>query len=170
MDKELIKKAFADAEKDQQEKQIAEIKRIVKTSLERIEEKSKAKNDIEEEIRVLRKDLDDLKAGRLDLIEERQIKDVKAREISVIIVKRIEKEYVPYYPWRSPWVVQLKQPTWSNGTTYTVTNTSGMQYLSTDDVMFASTWDPMTTLTVTGQTFSNFAKGAYDIGGHIINL
>lgn len=116
MSNEQIKKAFGDAEKELQQEEIDKIKGIVRSYLEEIQEKQDKKNrkqkevdEIDEEIRLLKKDLDDLKAGRLDKMEERQRIDKRAREISIIIIKKVEKEYIPYRPWYSPYEI-----TWNN--------------------------------------------------------
>ena len=145
MQKEIIQKALVAAEKEQQEKEIERIKIIIQSHLEKIEKKTDQRKKLDEEIQFLKKDLDDLKAGRLDRISERHEKDERAREIRIIVVEKIEKEYVPYYPWRSPWIV--------TNATY------GEALLPTTP-----------TFTVTGVQFSNFSGGSYTIGDHIVNL
>lgn len=161
MTKELIKKAFDAAEKEHQEKEIQKIKKIVQIMLEKIQSKSEQKEKLDEEIRLLKKDLDDLKAGRLDKIKERQDVDEKARDISIIIIKEIKEEYIPYRPWYSPWTVTLKYPSWyTNGNTQTSTGTGNMYYCNSSDC----------SLTATGNTISNFVGGSYNINGKIINL
>lgn len=143
---EIIKKGIALAEKEAQEKQIQQIKNIVQNYLEKIDEKIRSKNKLDEEIRLLKKDLDDLKKGRIDLIKERQEKDSKAKEISPIIIKIVERiEYSPFQPWKQPYDI-----TWRNEPTL---------YNSSDSVILS------------GQSFSTFTGGAYNLtSGNVINL
>lgn len=77
-------------EKDEVLKQ--KIKSIVKETLEKIEEIEKEEKELAEEKKILKQDIDNLKSGRLDLIEERQEKNPKARDISIfrVITKKIE--------------------------------------------------------------------------------
>ena len=105
MDKKLIKIALSEAEKEAQEKTISEIKEVIKSLLTEIDNEEKKSKESLDKLKVLKRDLDDIKSGRLDKIEERQEKDPKQKEISTIYVERT-KEYVPMYPWQSPWIVQ----------------------------------------------------------------
>ena len=171
MNKQAIQKAFAAAEKEQQEKEIDRIKKIVQSHLEKIESKKEARQKLSDDIRHLEKDLDDLKSGRLDLMHERHEKDDHAREVRIIIVQKVEKEYVPYYPWRSPWVV-----TWNYSPSFTAyTNsidatTVPVGYIGTALSSAQTTSTADAAFTTTGVNCSNFAKGTYEIGNHIINL
>jgi hypothetical protein len=175
MEKELIKKAFESAEKEAQEKQVEFIKKIVQKHLERIDGLTKSKEELDEEIRLLKKDLEDLKAGRLDKIEERQKVDERARGLSIIIIKKIEREYIPLAPWRSPWDIVWNVPnnSWATysvgaGGTFTTTClTSGTGVTGTSNVTSTSGTGTLTTL---GTTVSNFAGGAYLVGDKIINF
>jgi len=184
MTQELVKKAFADAEKERQEKEISKIKQIVQSYLEKIQNKAEQKDKLDEEIRLLKKDLDDLKAGRLDRIKERQDKDERAREVSIVIVKEIHEKLIPYYPWRSPWLVEWQYPpqyTYTNGTMYSTSSiidtaqtmgTGSGTYLTQMNSTAADLMKKAEnmSLTITGQTMSNFTGGAYDVKGKIINL
>ena len=89
---EIVKKAYEEAQNDLTEKRKKAVKEIVLKTLEKIEsvdkDISKVKNKLkvlEEEKKLLRMDIDDLKEGRLDRIEERQSKDSKAKETEVRI-------------------------------------------------------------------------------------
>lgn len=166
MTADIIKKALSLAEKEAQEKEIQKIKGIVQSYLERIDTKVKAKKELEDEIKILKSDLDDLKAGRLDKIEERQKKDEKARNISIIVVKRIEKEYIPYRPWYSPWVIEYNP--FFDGT-ITVTQSSPAYYDSISSGMFSGTADA-TSFIATGVQCSSFTGGTYTIHGHSVIL
>jgi hypothetical protein len=121
---ELIKEATHEAqkswEKEKREKVYETVKKIVKATLEKIEELEKRKDNIQEEIRILKKDIDDLKAGKLDAIKERQDINPRAKDVSIIIIK--EKEiiretnpwYVPYYIEIKPNIWPIKPPIWYN--------------------------------------------------------
>lgn len=97
MSTEQVKKAFQEAkkdlEKDDNELLKARIKDVIKTTLEKIEEEEKVVLEHQKVISVLKKDLKDLENGRLDLIEERQKADPKAKEISVALVERMLGNY-----------------------------------------------------------------------------
>lgn len=71
-----IKQAYDFAQKEiEKEKQEAlklKVKDIVKSTLEKIARIDEKELKLAEEKKILKKDIDDLKAGRLDLIEERQ--------------------------------------------------------------------------------------------------
>jgi hypothetical protein len=102
---EEIKKAFQLAEKELEETKINKLKEVVKQTLEKIEYLIKEKGRLEEKIKILKMDIDDLKVGRLDKIEERQKTSEVAKETSVIVVKEKQvvgipcqvHSYVPYW-------------------------------------------------------------------------
>ena len=145
----MVSTAIKEVEKEHQEAEIQKIKDIVKKYLEKIQSKKEKVKEEQEELRALEKDLDDLKAGRLDKIEERQGKDPVHDRVKIIEIHRIETQYVPYYPWRSPYQITYYQPycttTYSDsnyyglatsgtisGTTYTLTSsTSALQGMTT---------------------------------------
>ena len=165
MEKEIVKKGVAEAEKNLRDKQIETVKQIVLKTLEKKEklekEKSKLKSEIEkidEDIKILKADIEDLKQGRLDRIEERQQKAPSTKDTSVVVIikeKIIEKETInpvvipstPINPWYQPYVVY-----WSS------TGSSG------DNITFTN-----------GESINNsVAKfstvGMYEVGDKVINL
>ena len=184
MNKELVKKAMAEAEKEAEEKQIAKVKDIVKATLNKIQDTDKKIDELKEEIKkleeekkLLKLDIDDLKEGRLDRIEERQTADVKARRISVIIVKKevhhhhdnwwyqpYQIEYIPYPP-------STNAPLPYNPIYCTTTNNAVP--LSSDGV---NKWDSNqpavfdAVFTLNGSTAKNFAVGTYSVGNKIVHL
>jgi hypothetical protein len=176
MDKEIIKKGIAEAEKEAQEKEIAKVKQIVKLHLERIDDLKERENKARDERKLLEKDLTDLKSGRLDKIEERQANDDVSKIKSIIIVHRIEKEYVPFYPWASPWQIVINQPYMpiiptctigQSSASYTVSSsTPGYSYISMNN----SFDEDSQQLTVSGKFLQNFAGGFYEVNGKQINL
>lgn len=107
MTQELVKEAVKLAEQELRDEEKTRIKDVVKMILEKLRKKEIEKHEIDEEIKILRKDLEDMKEGRIDRIKERQDIDAKARDVSVIIIKEkmIEKQ-VPL--WYYPWVIEIK--------------------------------------------------------------
>jgi len=107
MTKDIVKEGYELAEKELKERQIQEVKKIVTCTLEKIHNLEKARVDLTEKIKIIKKDLDDLKLGKLDLIAERQEKDEKAKEVSVVVIikeKEIIRETSPWYiPYRIEW-------------------------------------------------------------------
>ena len=80
-EKELLEK------KDAEEKRkVEEVKGYILQTLERIEQKKKAKSRTEEELRVLKLDLDDLRNGKFKKIEERNKKSEVARGVSACVM------------------------------------------------------------------------------------
>lgn len=153
--KKLAASAIIEAEKEKQEQEIKKIKEIVKSYLEKIFKAEEKRKEIDTEIKTLKADLENLKAGRLDRIMEKQEKDKEHDKYTLIIIKKIEKEYIPYQPWRSPWIVEWKSQ--SSQHLYTTISTN-LTNVSTDSCVY------------TGTSFQNFCGGTYNIGGKIINL
>lgn len=92
MDAEKAKKAAElaekELEKEEEGKQIQSIKKAIKQTLEAIEEKEKARTKLNKEIKTLKQDIDNIRAGRLDLIAERQEEDEEAKRTSIIEVTK----------------------------------------------------------------------------------
>ena len=77
--------AAKEAEKEFLKRKILEVKESILKTLEKMEEKKKDKEKIEEELRILKLDLDDLRKGDFDKIAKRQNKSDVAKEVSVSI-------------------------------------------------------------------------------------
>lgn len=108
-DKELVKEAVKLAEDELKNEEKMRIKSVVKATFELLRQKEEKKHTLDDEIRILRRDLTDLNDGRLDRIKERQDLDPKARDISVIIIKeRIIERQVPTPMWYWPWTIEIK--------------------------------------------------------------
>lgn len=78
------KKAFDEAQKEFDEQSIKELKGFVLKTLQAIENAKKTVAQKNEEIRVLKLDLEDLRHGRVDEIRERQEKSAVAKQVSQI--------------------------------------------------------------------------------------
>jgi len=82
---EINKEAYKQAEKELLEKRVNEVKGFILETLEKIERKKKEKARIEEELRVLKLDIEDMKNGKFDKIEERIEKSSVARGVSIVV-------------------------------------------------------------------------------------
>ena len=171
--KDVVSNAIKELEKEKQEAEISKIKGVVKSYLERIFQTKETIKEAQKTLQQLEVDLNDLKSGRLDKIEGRQGKDPGHDKTTLIIIKEIEKEYIPFQPWRSPYIIEIK-PTLPYYPVYPLTSTTpaiqyydsmamlqqGMTTASSDNLIFQTT----------GVNCQNFCGGVYDIGGHIINF
>ena len=117
MDSEKAKKAVELAElelqKEEEQKQIDLIKKAIKQTLEAIKAKEKDRDKLNKEIKTLKQDIDNIRAGRLDLIAERQEKDDEAKRTSIIeVVKEKEVHHHHYDRWYEPYRITWN-PYWS---------------------------------------------------------
>lgn len=175
MTKEIIKKGFAEAEKQQQEDEVRKVKEIVQKHLEKIAYHNKKAKEHSDQARLLKKDLDDLKTGRLDRIEERQEKDSKAREVRIIEVHKIVERYQPLTPWYSPFRIEWAYPYYLGVNSLTTGNTTFYTDSSSAMTLTAVTGTSSIlgeggSMTLTGVNCSNFAGGAYQVDSKTINL
>jgi len=149
MNKDDIKKGFQEAQKELKEEQIKHVKEIVKRTLKKIIIVSKERDELNRKLAILKKDIQDLKEGRLDRIEERQKKDPLALETSVAKVEKdkpSEKTEVHhhyhydnrwYWPYRIEWIPQT--PFYDSMGTI-ITNTSDGSGLSLATTGIADTF------------------------------
>lgn len=84
---------FKQAEEEFKEKLTKMVKGMTLATLEQIEAKKSQKARVEEELRILKLDLEDLKNGRLEKVKERQKKSEVARNVSRIEVNKIERPW-----------------------------------------------------------------------------
>lgn len=78
------KKAFCEAKKELQEEMINEIKDVMKSILQKIQEEKEKKAEAEENLRLLKLDMEDLRAGKIQKIKNRHEKSKRAKEVSPI--------------------------------------------------------------------------------------
>lgn len=109
-----IEQAYKDVEQELQSKQLEELKGYFRATLSKIEEKKKEKERIEEELRVLKLDLEDMKNGKFDSIQERQRKSPLAGLVSQVTVPTFPQ------PWFSPTI--SGGANWFSGTYSVTTN------------------------------------------------
>ena len=160
MESKDVKKAVSDAEKELKEKQIDKVKEIVKATLERIEKLDNDIRELQSQRKILKLDIDDLKAGRLDRIEERQKKDPEASKTSVVKVKEKEIHHHHHYePWYRPYVIEwnpVVQPY------YVYTNSDCISFADTANagsISFAT--NGTTSLEITGNLTHSNTCGTY---------
>ena len=77
-------KAFIEAEKELQKDRINEIKNVMKSLLQKIQDEKEIKAKAEENLRLLKLDMDDLRAGKIEKIKERHDTSRRAKDISPI--------------------------------------------------------------------------------------
>jgi len=152
MDSKEIKKVVQQTEKElkeeDKEKQIKKVKEIVKRTLEAIEKTKSEKSVVDKRLKYLKMDLDDLKEGRLDRIEERQVKDPEAKKTSVIVIIKekevIREREVPYpvypSPWYWPYNITWQYPYWWTNTggssiTFDTVDDNGIKEIGNQDVV-----------------------------------
>ncbi|MHA1329607.1 MAG: hypothetical protein ACTSR2_00885 [Candidatus Hodarchaeales archaeon] len=156
MEKKIIKEAFGEAQKQAEKEKREKIKKVILETLRKLEDLKEERDLINKKIKILKKDLEDFKNGRLDLIEERLRTDKLAKETSVVKLKKVSEGSKPWY---ETYKIELANPvyyydtdTWSigGGTGFT-TQTSG-------------------NILCSGTDFHIHFSGSYDIGGEVINL
>jgi hypothetical protein len=94
--------------KIKEEQKIAVIKSIVKESLEELERVENKINELQQKKSSLKRDLMDLKEGRLDRIEERHNVDIESRTHSVFFIEKKVEVGVDYESkWYIPYIVNI---------------------------------------------------------------
>lgn len=150
--KDNIKKAVESAEQEIQEKEIANLKKIVKDLLESKLKKEESKREIEKEISVIKQTIDDFKAGRLDKVKELIEKDDVAKETLPFNIVIINQPVITQ-PWK--WTYRI-EPNYSYSTLTADSCNAG--YCLT------------TSIGSTGTNYATFTSGTYNLSGKIINL
>lgn len=180
MTENIVKEGLELAEKEAREKAVQEVKRIAQKTLERIEsiekEIDKAKEDVkklEDQKKILRMDIDDLREGKLDRIAERQDKDPEAKKISVVLIikeKTIIREISPWYwpytvIWQKPYVPSI--PIYTSPTIYSDNVDGNSNCLLSNGTVFKATYDNSV---INCSVAKDATVGAYDVSGHIVHL
>lgn len=161
-----IKKAIESAEQEIQEKEIANLKSIIKDLLEKKVSKEKEKREIEKEISVIKQTIDDFKAGRLDKIKELQEKDQCAKDLLPFKIIIINQPVITQ-PWG--WHYQVVKNNYNYPQTLTSIggNSLGFVYASSLDAVVTS----QAVNDLSGSNFATFTSGSYELGnGAIVNL
>uniref|UniRef100_A0A6M3LX07 Uncharacterized protein n=1 Tax=viral metagenome TaxID=1070528 RepID=A0A6M3LX07_9ZZZZ len=124
--KQAVELAELELQREEEQKQIDLIKKAIKQTLESIKAKEKDRDKLNKEIKTLKQDIDNIRAGRLDLIAERQEKDEEAKRTSVIeVIKEIHHHHYDrwYEPYRIIWKYDYPYTTIGSGWYTTVGGT-----------------------------------------------
>lgn len=167
------KKAFELAQQEVQEKSIENLKNIIKRLLEKLKDKQDKKNELEDEIKLIREDIEDFKKGRLDKIKERHDKDNRANKVSPInitIINDNSRITYPTQPWRWNYDVVWQYPS-SGGYTITSTGNNLLAYGGSGTFTNAVYCSAGCSTTLSGNTAMNFTAGTYELtDGTIKNI
>jgi len=140
--KKAVELAEKELLKEKEREQIETIKKVIKATFEKIETKEGERKKLDKEIRTLKQDIDNIRAGRLDLIAERQEKDEDAKRTSIIIIEKVKEEHHHYHyhydRWYEPWKITLKYPEYS-GIIWNSNNLSGNSVYGYDDRIYNTT-------------------------------
>ena len=112
--KKAVELAELELQQEEEQRQIDLIKKAIKQTLEAIKSKEKERDKLNKEIKTLKQDIDNIRAGRLDLIAERQEKDEEAKRTSIIeVVKEVHHHHYDrwYEPYRIIWKYDNPYPT-----------------------------------------------------------
>jgi len=159
--KELAERAEKELGEEREDKQVQLIKKAIKQTLEEIRKKEKERNKLNKEIKILKQDIDNIRAGRLDLIEERQTKDDETKKTSIIeITKEKEVHHHHYHDrWYEPYKITFKYPDyWIGSGTGGIVGNSDCLTVTTDN------WSNRTSMgfyTVTNSIAKNATAGTY---------
>jgi hypothetical protein len=179
MTKEEIKKAYDLANKEiKQDKEkehdarVDEVKLIVKNTLQEIEKLQDQKKEIDEKLKILKLDIEDLKEGKLERIKERQETDPLAKTVSLIIIKEtIREREVPIpSPWYRPYTISWNTPgvVYCSSNTYNDTGKNFIGYASISDVE-ASSYQPIK-FTLNNSIVKDSVVGTYKLTNKIVHL
>ncbi len=161
--KALVNSAEKEIVKEREEKAKKLIKEVITKTLDKIEEESEIIKEAQERKKIHKQNLDNIRAGRLDLIEERQKKSEKAREVSVIIVEKKEvhhhypQYYWPYSVWINPYPLRQKND-WILPQVYCS---------NTDDVKYVEGGEMLIDAPIPGITTSGYAQVDDNFTGEI---
>lgn len=153
--KDQIKKAFDLAENEVEEKQIEYLKNIIKSLLQKKKDKEKKRDELDEDIKLIKQDIDDFNAGRLDKIKERHEVNERADKVAPIqitIINDNSRVNYPTQPWRWNYELYWQHPIYVGaGQTMTLTSASASMVLC-------------------GNTSATYTSGTYSVNNQIINL
>jgi|GEM_PF-6831023 len=132
-EKNINKEAYKQAEEELMENKVKHVKGFILETLEKIECKKQEKERIEEELRILKLDLEDLRNGKFDKIEERIEKSKIAKAISIQDISNLV-----YRGQTNKCVQTYTSSNWNNLTcgTYTITTGGSGTSLNTKTFYF----------------------------------
>jgi len=131
----MDKKKLANVKRNIEQHQIDTIKHITEMTLEKIMEKEHTRNALQEEIRILRHDISDLKEGRLDRMVDRQNIAKEALEASAFTIKK-DTGSKTTNQWYVPYIVQYDDTRSEINNSVAKTHTSGSYKLSDGTIKY----------------------------------
>jgi hypothetical protein len=172
--KNVVQNTLNDLKREDGDKLKLKIRGIIQSILEKIEGCKKSKEElqgkiknIEEDLSLLNRDLEDLKNGRLDLVEERHSKNERAKEISPIYIELPPNTSPPQYNHTTTLMLPWNQPYFVGD----IPNEGITFCSSTANVplgKYVDMFDEMTELT--GKLVSELMSGTYDVFGKKIDI
>jgi len=152
------KKAFQAAEQELEDKEITKLKAVITNLLTRKKTKEAERDEIDEDIKVIKQDIEDFKAGRLDKIKERHDTNPRADRsspITITIINDNSRITNAQQPWKWNYGVEWIAPYHS-----TITYTDGSTLIGGSS----------TAVCLSGTTASTFTSGTYTVNGNSISL
>ena len=123
--------------KEMKQKQVDIIKEAVQKTFEKLEELEMHKNELQNQIKILKHDLFDLKDGRLDRILERQSLNDEAKSISVMVVTKCTNGVsVNSSPWYEDYGFKIGEIDCRVNNSITKTHASGSYKLKTGEIKY----------------------------------
>ncbi len=165
--KDNIKKAVESAEQEIQEKEIKNLKNIIKDLLEEKKSKEEKKREIEKEISIIKQSIDDFKSGRLDKIKELQEKDEVAQKLLKFQINIINQPIITQ-PWG--WHYQVVPMYYRGGITSVDSNIYYCGDSTTLTTQSCSSLSRIASNGMAGNTYATFTSGSYNVNGGIVNL
>ena len=173
----LAEKEIKKAKQDEQDAKVNEVKEIVKRTLQEIETLKEQRDEIDEKLKILKLDIEDLKTGKLERIQERQDKDPLAKQVSLIIIikdthtETIRETTLPS-PWYQPYHITWNTPYYGG---YQKMSTLGNDnFIGYSTYTTCNTPDDMPLLpsvfTLTNSIVKDNAGGTYQIKKKIVHL
>ena len=171
-----IKKAIESAEQEIQEKEVAQLKSIIKDLLEKKVDAEKDKREIEKKISIIKQTIDDFKAGRLDKVKELIEKDSEAETLLPFKIIIINQPVITQ-PWNWQYTIQpiSYYPTYPTVTCTSTTLGGSSTYTSIGAGQATTCYTNATQcgggVGYTGNNYATLTAGTYSLNsGNTISL
>ena len=152
--------------------QKALVKNIIQNTLLKIQNLQGEKQIIEDQIKILKLDIEDFKDGKLERMVERQLIDKESVDVSVVKIKKesVDSPAIPNY-WQWPFIIK-----WNKN----ICETETLNTIPTDSNVLSNTSDPTETLVntdnsdeiyyITCSIAKDATPGSYKIGEKIKHI
>lgn len=160
-----MKKAFELAQQEVQEKEVSHLKEIVQKLLQQKKDKENEKEELNQEIRAIKKTIDDFKEGRLDKVKELIEKDTTAKRVVPLQITIINNQNRPSQPWKWIYGVEWVYPQQP----YRFPINSVLT--TTGDNILGNASNTVYYCNASGSNIATFTQGTYELdNGKTINL